>query len=614
MPASVAAARAVPILSMTAGERLTSLGIAVRYITDSTAAAEVISSLRNHGDPIGIDIETAKLPEYSGHPQAGLNPHLSRIRLVQLYCGGTEVFVLDILAVPVAILVPLLDKALIAHNAVFELQHLMHQGLEPRRIECTMLQANAIWNTRPKLSMLAEQELRWQISKEAQVSDWGAATLSQEQLDYAALDSVIVYKLFPALDRKIARKGRRRCYELMRNAQHAVARMQLNGVFFDRVRQREFISGWQSDRDVVRGELNSLFGTGLSFGSNQQLARWLERNLSPELLKKWPRGKSGALQTGKKVLALFPELPFVAALLKFKTLDKLITGFGEKYASHVNPVTGRIHATFQIAGTATGRMACWNPNVQNPPKGDFRQLFSAPPGRVLIVADYGQIELRVMALVAGEKTMLAAYSNGIDLHRKTAAALVGTTLDKVTKNQRQLAKAVNFGLLFGQGAPGLARYAKTQYGVDMSLEDANKYRRAFFKTYPGLRRWQTRTAGLAEASHSVKTPSGRLRTFKRKRGKSYFTQFLNTPVQGGAAEVMLAALAVLDRKLKGLDAKLVNVVHDEVVLDVAAQDTAVAKSALEEAMTEGMLAVFPRAYPRELVDAHSGLNWAEAKG
>jgi DNA polymerase-1 len=301
--------------------------------------------------------------------------------------------------------------------------------------------------------------------------------------------------------------------------------------------------------------------------------------------------------------------------MRWKILNKKLTSFGDRYAAHINPATGRIHASFAIGGTDTGRLACRNPNIQNPPKeSDFRALFAASDGRVMVVADYSQIELRVMALVAQEKTMLAAYRQGIDLHRKTVAALTGVPLDAVTKAQRQLAKAVNFGLLFGQGAAGLAKYAKTQYGVDMSIKQAEQYRQAFFDTYPGLRRWQRRTAELAEASHSIKTPSGRVRTFKRKRGKSYYTAFLNTPVQGGAAEVMLAALAALDRRLKGLDAKLVNVVHDEIVLDVAADQAQAAKTAVEEAMVEGMLSVFPRADCNGLVEAHSGCNWAEAKG
>jgi DNA polymerase-1 len=602
-------------LALDAGALIALLGISVHYINTIQEAQQVIESLVDEAGHIGIDIETAKLTPYAHLGQAGLNPHLSRIRLLQLYAGGPEVFVLDLFAVPMPVLRFLLEKQLVAHNAIFDLGHLMHAGLEPGGIECTMLQANALTEMRPSLATLAETELGWRISKEQQVSDWGAPMLSTEQIEYAALDAVLVHRIFPLLDHKIRRKGRLRCYELMRDAQHPIARMQLNGCFFDRVAQQQLMQTWVADRERVHPELKTLLGADFNLSSHIQLAAWIQKNVDASLLNTWPRGAKGRAKTGAKVLALYPDLPFVKSLMQWKILNKKLTSFGNRYAAHINPATGRIHASFIIGGTDTGRLACRNPNIQNPPKeSDFRALFAASDGRVMVVADYSQIELRVMALVAQEKTMLAAYRQGIDLHRKTAAALTGVPLEAVTKAQRQLAKAVNFGLLFGQGAAGLAKYAKTQYGVDMSLKQAERYRQAFFDTYPGLRRWQRRTAELAEASHSVRTPSGRVRTFKRKRGKSYFTAFLNTPVQGGAAEVMLAALAALDRRLKGLDAKLVNVVHDEIVLEVAADQAAAAKTAVEEAMVEGMLSVFPRADCNRLVEAHSGCNWAEAKG
>ena len=602
-------------LELGAGGLLTYLDISVRYVRTAEEAEHVIRSLVEETGHFGIDVETAKLALYASHPQAGLNPHLSRIRLLQLYVGGHEAFVFDLFAVPPAVLRPLLGKPFVAHNAIFELQHLIHAGLEPRRIDCTMLQSNTLAGNRPSLAALTESELGWKISKEQQLSDWNVPILSEEQLEYAALDAVVVHRLFPQLDRKIRRKSRLRCYELMRDAQHPIARMQLNGCFFDREAQQELMANWVADRGRVHQELKALFGSEFNLGSSVQLALWIEKNVDASLLKTWPRGDKARPKTGAKVLALYPELAFVKSLMLWKILNKKLTGFGHRYAANINPATGRIHASFIIGGTDTGRLACRKPNIQNPPKdSDFRALFAAPDGRVIVDADYSQVELRVMAVVASEKTMLSAYRLGIDLHRKTAAALTGVPLDAVTKEQRQLAKAVNFGLLFGQGAPGLAKYAKTQYGVDMSLKEAEKYRKAFFDTYPGLRRWQRRTAELAEASHSVKTPSGRVRTFKRKHGKSYFTAFLNTPIQGGAAEVMLAALAALDRRLKGLDAKLVNVIHDEILLEVAANDVPAAKAALEEAMVEGMLSVFPRANCNGLVEAHSGPNWAEAKG
>ena len=618
-PRPVASAKGLPAkpepLVLGAGALLALLGISVRYIKSLEEAERAVEILVEEAGHFGLDVETAKLTPYAHHGQAGLNPQLSRIRLLQLYAGGSEAFVFDFFAAPTPVLQPLLEKQFVAHNAIFDLGHLMHAGLEPRRIDCTMLQANALTGKRPSLATLVETELGWRISKEQQVSDWSAPVLSQEQIEYAALDAVLVYRLFPLLDHQIRRKGRLRCSELMRDAQHPIARMQLNGCFFDQVAQQQLMRTWVADRERVHRELKTLLGAEFNLGSHVQLAAWIQKNVDASLLNTWPRGAKARPKTGAKVLALYPELPFVKTLMQWKILNKKLTSFGNRYAAHINPATGRIHADLRIGGTDTGRLACRNPNIQNPPKeSDFRALFAAPDGRVMVVADYSQIELRVMALVAQEKTMLAAYRQGIDLHRKTAAALTGVPLDAVTKAQRQLAKAVNFGLLFGQGAAGLAKYAKTQYGVDMSLKQAERYRQAFFDTYPGLRRWQRRTAELAEASHSVKTPSGRVRTFKRKRGKSYYTAFLNTPVQGGAAEVMLAALAALDRRLKGLDAKLVNVVHDEIVLEVAADQALAAKTAVEEAMVEGMLSVFPRADCNGLVEAHSGCNWAEAKG
>ena len=602
-------------LVLGAGALLALLDTSVRYVNSPEAAERAVKVLANEPGHFGLDIETAKIATYAHLGQAGLNPHLSKIRLLQLYAGGSEAFVFDLFAVPTPVLRPLLEKQFVAHNAIFDLGHLMHAGLEPGGIECTMLQANALTGMRPSLATLVETELGWRISKEQQVSDWSAPILSQEQIEYAALDAVLVHRLFPLLDSQIRRKGRLRCYELMRDAQHPIARMQLNGCFFDRVAQQQLMQTWVADRERVHHELKTLLGAEVNLGSHVQLAAWIQKNVDAALLNTWPRGNKGTAKTGAKVLALYPDLPFVKSLMQWKILNKKLTSFGSRYSARINPETGRIHASFIIGGTKTGRLACRKPNIQNPPKeSDFRALFAAPHGRVMVVADYSQIELRVVALVAQEKTMLAAYRQGIDLHRKTAAALTGVPLEAVTKAQRQLAKAVNFGLLFGQGAAGLAKYAKTQYGVDMSLKQAERYRQAFFDTYPGLRRWQRRTAELAEASHSVRTPSGRVRTFKRKRGKSYFTAFLNTPVQGGAAEVMLAALAALDRRLKGLDAKLVNVVHDEIVLEVAADQAAAAKTAVEEAMVEGMLSVFPRADCNGLVEAHSGCNWAEAKG
>ena len=272
------------------GALLSLLDTSVRYVNSPEAAERAVEILVDKAGHFGLDVETAKLTPYAHHGQAGLNPHLSRIRLLQLYAGGPEVFVFDLFTVPTPVLRPLLEKQFAAHNAIFDLGHLMHAGLEPGRIECTMLQANAITGKRPSLATLVEAELGWRISKKQQVSDWSAHVLSQKQIEYAALDAVLVHRLFPLLDRKIRRKGRLRCYELMRDAQHQIAHMQLNGIFFDQVVHQRLMQTWVADRERVHQELKALLGAEFNIGSHVQLAAWIQKNVDASLLNTWPRG------------------------------------------------------------------------------------------------------------------------------------------------------------------------------------------------------------------------------------------------------------------------------------------------------------------------------------
>jgi DNA polymerase-1 len=232
---------------------------------------------------------------------------------------------------------------------------------------------------------------------------------------------------------------------------------------------------------------------------------------------------------------------------------------------------------------------------------------------VLVVADYSQMELRVAAQVARDPAMLRAYSRGEDLHKKTASAMTGVPVERVTPEQRSMAKAANFGMLFGMGPTGLAQYAASNYGVTMTAQQAARARAAFFASYPRLRQWQRATAQLAARTLKVTTPGGRVRDFRREKRGYRYTEALNTPIQGGAAEVLLATLGRLPGLLAGLDARLVNVVHDEIVLEVSEHDASEAKARLEEAMRGGMLEIFPDATTTGLVEANIAANWGDAK-
>ena len=228
-------------------------------------------------------------------------------------------------------------------------------------------------------------------------------------------------------------------------------------------------------------------GQAVNPDSSRQVSDWLADRLDNATLLQWPVTPTGLLKTDLRTLSRHGDNPLIQPLKRYKSMANMLTAFGSVYDRYCNPCTGRIHANFNLAGTATGRISCHSPNIQNPPRdASFRRLFNTPPGTKLIVADYGQIELRVAAMLSGDKNMLKAYATGADFHRKTAAYMAGIAVADVTPAQRQAAKAVNFGLLYGQGAKGLASYARSAYGVSMSLAEAEKARNAFFQAYPGL--------------------------------------------------------------------------------------------------------------------------------
>jgi len=583
-------------------------------VADLAAAFAAVAELE--ACPVlGIDIETAATDEYQEDSKAGLDPYKSHIRLVQAYGGGPNVFVFDMAKISVSEIRPLMACPLIAHNALFELKFFLHARLNPGLIGCTMLAGQVLTGQLSSLRVVAKELLTWALDKTLQTSDWSQAELTDEQVHYAAVDAVAAYRIWEIQRQLLAKQGLTRAYTLMRDAQHAVAKLELNGILFDRDLHQELMAAWQRDKDLAAVQLKMLLGPELNPSSNKQLGEWLSSHLDSNTVASWPRTPTGQVKVDVDALNRCKNHPVIQPLLRYKKATKALSTYGDQYAAHIHPVTGRIHASFRLGGAITGRMSCSRPNIQNPPNGEFRKLFTSPPGRTLVVADFGQIELRVAALIAADKAMLSAYEKGEDLHAKTAAAVLGVAITSVTKAQRQLAKAVNFGLLYGQGAKGLVRYASTAYGVDMTQEQAQAARRSFFLAYPGLAAWQGRQSKESERTGKAVTPAGRVRDFRREPKGCRYTEALNTPISGGAAEVLMATLAVLDQHLGKLDAKLVNVVHDELVLEVARDDEEGAKRAVEEAMLAGYSAIFPDAErtTRNLAEASSGSNWASAK-
>jgi DNA polymerase-1 len=600
----------------------------VRYLEDVTQAQAAVTHLLEStkgisrypgsaGGMWGVDIETAPLPQFRNDPRAGLDPYKAEIRLIQIFDPVGNCYVFNLRKIPLALIKPLLEsRETVAHNAIFEMRHLRHAGIKPLRMHCTLLMARVV-SGQPLMS-LAKAAAAYlpdlsdlPIDKALQVSNWSADVLTQEQINYAALDAVLARELWRELGELIKQTGQSAAYKRMAAVIPVVADQMLAGMGFDSSLHRQWLTQWQDEQLPLRDQLQR--DIGINPDSGTQLGAWLEKNLDAPSLAGWPRTPTGKLKTDEDAFEGI-DLPESAGLKQYKRLGKKISTFGTGYLEHIHPVTGRLHAEFLIAGTRGGRFSCGKPNLQQAPTGDFRRLFIARPGYQLVVADYSQIELRITAIIANDPIMLEAYRQGADLHKKTAAAIAGIAEGDVTKAQRQLAKACNFGLIYGMGSQTLAVYANTGYGVAMSLLEADKARSKFFATYPGIRQWQAATKSKGLRDSTVKTAGGLIRDLAKEPGGWQLTKALNTPVQGTGAEMLLAALAQLPKALTGLDARLIHHVHDEIVLEVADGDIDRAKIALVGAMEGGFKALFPDVNMTGLVEAHSGTDWHSAKG
>jgi DNA polymerase-1 len=305
---------------------------------------------------------------------------------------------------------------------------------------------------------------------------------------------------------------------------------------------------------------------------------------------------------------LAAQHPAVAALLAYRRgehLGRLALGL----AAALHPVTGRIHADWhQLVRNGTGRFSCSEPNLQNVPHDPrFRRAFGAPEGRALVIADLSQIELRVMAALSGDRRMIAAFQQGEDLHRLTAGLLAGVPPEAVTKEQRQLAKACNFGLIYGMSARGLQAYASSSYGVAMHHKLALEFRRRFFEAYPGIAAYHSDQNRRARAEREVRTLSGRCRRWETNAMP--LPELLNAPCQGTGADILKAAMVALRPVLLRTHSDLVLAVHDELVIECPAERAEEVREAVRDALVRAgsdLLQPVP-----EEAEAVIGQTWAD---
>src|SRR5215212_4119260 len=297
-------------------------------------------------------------------------------------------------------------------------------------------------------------------------------------LEYAAKDAQVLLPLEEVFASKIEEEGLEKAFEIEHRALPAVLWMQNAGLPFDVKGWEEHLTRVQEERDQLRERLDMLApcrpnGGTWNWNSHQQVKQVFAL-------------EGVNLPNTKEETLASCEHPLAEILLAYRKVSKVLSNYGHEFLESVRQY-GRIYASWRLIGAGTGRMSCSNPNLQQVPHEVLRRYVRAPEGRVLVSADYSQAELRIAARISGDRRMLEAYREGEDLHAATARSLMGR--EDITKQERDLAKAVNFGLLYGQGAAGLREYARNKYGVRMTLEEAKRYRRRFFQTYPGLKAW-----------------------------------------------------------------------------------------------------------------------------
>jgi DNA polymerase-1 len=283
--------------------------------------------------------------------------------------------------------------------------------------------------------------------------------------------------------------------------------------------------------------------------------------------------------------ALQGKHPLVTALLDHREASKKVSTYGNKWTENVHPATGRVHADWKQIGASTGRMSSAKPNLQNLPRDPgYRACFRPAEGCVLIKADYEQVELRIAAEMAPDARMKGAFAEGKDLHAITATHLRGNgEVEDVTPDERQLAKAVNFGLIYGMGAKALAKYARTNFGQELDEAMAEDIRRSYFEAYPGIRNWQQ----LQGRKTETRTVLGRRRILD---GDHYYTARLNSPIQGTGADGLKLALAKMWESRDDVDAFPVLAIHDEIVVEAPEEKAHETREWLTTCMVEGMAA------------------------
>jgi DNA polymerase-1 len=525
-----------------------------------------------------------------------------------------------------AALKPLLEdpqKFKVGQNLKYDAHVLKNHGITLRGIQHdTMLESYVLNSTATRHNMddLAKHYLGVTTIHYEEVAGKGAKQIGFQEVaieqagEYAAEDADITLRLHQVLSEQLQQQPR--LWDLYQQIEipllNVLMRIEENGVLIDNAMLDQQGLELANRMIGIEQQAHDQAGSAFNLGSPKQIQEILYDRLNLPVLKKTPKGQPSTDESVLQELAL--DYPLPKLILEFRSMSKLKSTYTDKLPQQINPKTGRVHTSYHQAVAATGRLSSSDPNLQNIPIRSeegrkIRQAFIAPPDCKIVAADYSQIELRIMAHLSGDPGLLTAFSQGLDVHSATAAEVFEVAIDQVTHELRRSAKAINFGLIYGMSAFGLAQQ------LGLSRNQAQAYIDLYFTRYPGVKQYMDNIREQARQQGYVETLFGRrlylLDINARNAAQRQYAErtAINAPMQGTAADIIKRAMLACDAWIteRGDDVKMIMQVHDELVFEVAEPQLQSTIDAVRNIMSNAAELKVPL-----LVDVGYGENWDQA--
>ncbi len=613
-------------------------------VRDEASLAE-LAALLTRADVIAFDTETTSIDQMTAE-LVGISLAVDGERGYYIPIGHTSAGAqgqIDLFAEPVghqlplaavidALRGPLEDPAIAkcAHNAIYDVMILARYGINTRPISFDTMLAEWVCNPISKflgLKSLVAQRLNIQMTEITELLGKGKSQITMAAVEieaaapYAAADAAMTWRLIEPLQVELRQSSLDPLYSSLELPLiPIIGGMQAKGVTLDVDFLRDMSGRLQARIAELEVEIFELGGIGkFNINSPKQLNRVLfeELGLPVKGLKKTKLGYSTDATT---LEALRDKHPIVSMIVEFREQSKLKNTYVDALPELVNKRSGRLHTSYNQTGSATGRFSSSNPNLQNIPirtevGREVRRAFVAPPGYLLLAVDYNQIELRVMAHISEDETLIDAFQRGLDIHQATAAAVNGIEPADVSYEQRSFAKRVNFGLMYGMGAFRLARDS------EMSQTEAEAFIKTYFERMPGVEDYIKQTKAFVWEHGYTQTLYGRRRVYpaikskgSRRSAAAEERAAINMPIQGAAADILKQSMINLQARLEKeqYDAAMILQVHDELVLEVKEDDLA----AVTALVVETMESAFPDGKPLRVplrAQASFGRNWRDMK-